>query len=613
MDFDLIIIGAGLAGCCAGITAAQNNLRTAVISKVHPLRSHSVAAQGGINIPIDEQDIELHIRETLASGSGIADADAVSFIVKNAQQSVEFLQKCGSLLQIEQSGELARRNFGGQKVARTCYYKDRTGLSLLNTAYEQALRAGVQFFDECEVFDIQLKSAENNLHTIKTWKKDKGKILNFTSEFLLIANGGYAGIYPRNSNCLGNIGNIQSILFQKGIPLIDLEFVQFHPTGLTRSGILLSEAARGEGGYLLNSQGRRFMTDYDERAELAPRDIVARAIFTEIEQGRGVDSGDGRKTAVHLDLRHISRDKILEKLPEIYDLVLNFTGKDLSQELIEVAPTAHYSMGGLPVNANGQVLGPSLTPVDGLFAAGEAACMSLHGANRLGGNSLLETIVGGFLAGSSICLSKKKADLTTPLLPSLTLDRFLAEAEKTRPEGNGIFSQKENCNLTLPQLTTILTQFPAQEFAQIAPNFSFIIEEIKQSLANGAGIFRDQSRLADSASKLERINASINQIFSQLEERATAKASTDTTSRQSTDSLLAQPYLPAAQELLDLRCHLILSQLIIESADARKESRAAHQRSDFPTTDTNFQAHSLIYLEGSKLMIKYTGVNNGQE
>jgi succinate dehydrogenase / fumarate reductase flavoprotein subunit len=393
---DVIIIGGGLTGLRAAYEVLASGLSVALISKVHPLRSHSVAAQGGINAALGNAEEagpdswESHAFDTVKGSDYLADQDAVDIVCKDAPRAVIELEHMGTVFSRLKNGKIAQRPFGGAGFPRTCYAADRTGHNLLHTLYEQICAKDLKVYEEFFVTSLVVQ----NEMCVGCCALDisTGILHGFSSKAILLATGGYGQIYSRSTNALINTGDGAALAMKAGAPLKDMEFVQFHPTTLFGTNILMTEGARGEGGYLFNNKGERFMKDYAAKAmELAPRDIVARAIQKEIDKGRGFEN-----EYVHLDLTHLGSQKINERLPGIRLISMDFAGVDPIEKSIPVQPGQHYSMGGVDANND------CVTPIAGLFAAGECACISMHGANRLGGNSLLETVVFGKIAGKSM-------------------------------------------------------------------------------------------------------------------------------------------------------------------------------------------------------------------
>src|SRR5881409_780250 len=385
---DILIVGAGLAGMRAAVAVAPG-LDVAIVSKVHPVRSHSVAAQGGINAALGENDSwEKHAYDTAKGGLWLGDQDAIEAMCRDAPDDIHALERMGVIFSRDEQGRIAQRPFGGAGFPRTCYAADRTGHALLHAMYEQLLKRQVFVYEEWYVTALIVE--DGVCRGVIVWDILKGGLHAIGAKAVILATGGCSRIYLTSTNAVINTGDGMSMAYRAGAPLMDMEFIQFHPTTLKDTGILITEGARGEGGYLLNTLGERFMKKYaPEQMELATRSTVSLAIGTEIAEGRGVDG------CVLLDLRHLGRARILERLPQIRQLALDFAGVDPTESPIPVQPGAHYVMGGIKTNTWGE------TALAGLYAAGECACVSIHGANRLGGNSLMETITFGRRAGRS--------------------------------------------------------------------------------------------------------------------------------------------------------------------------------------------------------------------
>ncbi|HPD13906.1 MAG TPA: FAD-binding protein [Planctomycetota bacterium] len=394
---DALIIGSGLAGMAAAIEAHDAGARVAILSKVHPLRSHSQAAQGGINAAIrPDDDWRDHRFDTIKGSAWLADQDAVTVLCREAPDAIWWLAACGVPFSRTSDGLLAQRPFGGQRRDRTCYAADKTGHDLLHTLYEQVQRRGITVYEEFCV--TRLVPGQGGWPSLVAWDVCGGAVRAFAAPAILIATGGAGRVYGQSSNALINTGDGVAMAWRAGLPVEDMEFFQIHPTGLL-NGILMTEGCRGEGAYLVNAKGERFMERYAPKfMELAPRDQVARAIQTEINEGRGFPGSGGY---VHLDLRHLGEEKIAARLPQIREIAIAFGGVDPVKEPIPVRPTVHYTMGGIATDTDCR------TECPGLFAAGEAACVSVHGANRLGGNSLLEAVVYGRRAGRTIAAASR--------------------------------------------------------------------------------------------------------------------------------------------------------------------------------------------------------------
>ncbi|HZN44113.1 MAG TPA: FAD-dependent oxidoreductase, partial [Nitrospiraceae bacterium] len=411
---DVLIVGAGLAGMRAAL-AIPRGFDVAVISKVHPVRSHSVAAQGGINGALGENDSwEAHAFDTAKGGIYLGDQDAIEAMCREAPQDLLELEQMGVIFSRTHDGRIAQRPFGGAGFPRTCYAADRTGHALLHAMYEQLLKQQVRVYEEWYVTALAVEGGR--CVGLVAWDLIHGTLHPISAKAVILATGGSGRVFLTSTNAVINTGDGMALAFRAGVPLKDMEFVQFHPTTLKDTGILITEGARGEGGYLLNTMGERFMKRYaPEQMELATRSTVSLAIGQEILEGRGVDG------CVLLDLRHLGRARILERLPQIRELAMEFAGLDPIETPIPVRPGAHYQMGGIATDQWGQ------TELPGLYAAGECACVSVHGANRLGGNSLLETIVFGRRSG-------RRAAEYVKSLPSYSMsdEHFQSEQERIR-------------------------------------------------------------------------------------------------------------------------------------------------------------------------------------
>jgi len=538
LEHDILIIGGGLAGLSAALNA-DPALRTAVVSKVHPLRSHSVAAQGGINAALannpDGRDDtwEKHAFDTVKGSDYLADQDAVAVLCRNAVPAIYELDHWGVPFSRFPDGSIAQRPFGGAGFPRTCYAQDRTGQVILHTLYEQCLRREIPFYEDWLVTTLIVR--DGRCEGVIAYDMASGQILPVFARAVIFATGGYGRVFLRTTNAYINLGGGIGMAYQAGVPLKDMEFVQFHPTSLYGKNILITEGARGEGGYLLNNEGRRFMEDYAPKSmELAPRDIVARAIQTEIDLGRGYDNG-----YVLLDLRHLGQEKILKRLPSIREICLNFAGLDPVDTPVPIQPAQHYSMGGIDVDAAGA------SPVAGFFAAGECACVSVHGANRMGGNSLLEAVVFGKIAGASASAYVRGSHLPPP-------DEAAARAESLN-------------------LSERLRKFRDRD---VGENVFQLFDRLKILMSEKAGIFRTAKNLEDAIEEIHELREAYHRAF------------------------IFGPSVRYCQELIvmvEFESMLDISEVILLGALRREETRGSHYRRDFPVRlDDPWLRHTIV-------------------
>jgi succinate dehydrogenase / fumarate reductase flavoprotein subunit len=538
LQYDIIIVGAGGAGLYAALeTSKRKNLKVAVVSKVFPTRSHTGAAQGGINAALGNvapDNPEKHAYDTVKGSDFLADQDAVELMCQTAPKIIREMEHMGLPFSRLENGKIAQRPFGGASFPRTCYAADKTGHVMLQTLYEQCVKNGVEFLNEW--FALSLVHNGERIAGIVALNLRTGEIVGIRAKAVILATGGHARIYwKRTSNALGNTGDGPAMALRAGVPLKDMEFVQFHPTGLRRTGILVTEGARGEGGYLINKDGERFMKKYaPEKMELAPRDLVSRAIETEILEGRGFKDSEGNEF-VYLDLRHLGRKKILERLPQIRELAIDFEGVDPIEEPIPIRPTAHYSMGGIDTDIHGR------TRIKGLYAAGECGCVSVHGANRLGGNSLLDIVVFGKLAGEDA------AD-------------YVSEVSLLPFEESAVKEQEE-------RIRTLFNNDGSEKLADLR-------NELSDVMTYGAGIFREEKKMKEALEKVREIK-----------ERAKKIKVYDTDMTFNTN----------LQQTLEFLNMVEVAETIVLGALERKESRGAHFRLDYPKRDDeNFLKHSII-------------------
>jgi len=553
--YDAVIVGAGLAGCAAARECQKAGLKTIVLTKLHPLRSHSGAAQGGINAALNEEDTSLHEFDTVKGSDYIGDQDAIELMCKSAPETIRWIERMGAVFSRTDDGKIAQRPFGGQSKPRACYAKDRTGLTLLQTIYEQARREGVVFMDEWYVCDIVYK--DSKVSGVVAYNLRDMEFRLFNAKAVMFATGGYARSYKINSNALANTGDGLSIVARHGLPLEDMEFVQFHPTGLSGTGILISEAARGEGGILYNSLGERFMSKYaPQKMELASRDVVSRAITKEVMEGRGVGPN---KDSVHIDLTHLGEDVINAKLPELRDLAITFLGLDMVKEPILIQATAHYSMGGIPTDIGGHVRKNPTELVEGFYAAGECACVSVHGANRLGANSVLEALFFGRHVGQQIAEEAGKISFR-----AVSAD----DAKEAIASVQGVLHSKGQESVTA------------------------LRNELQESMTLNAGVFRTHKSLEEQIDILKGLRARYNNI-----------AIADKSKTFNTE----------LQEAIELGHMLDFSAFIVEGALNRKESRGAHFREDYTERDDeNFLKHTFAYMQDDGIKLELAPVKLGK-
>ena len=555
---DVVIVGAGGAGMRAAIEAGPN-ARTAVISKLYPTRSHTGAAQGGMAAAlanVEEDNWEWHTFDTVKGGDYLVDQDAAEILAKEAIDAVIDLENMGLPFNRTPDGKIDQRRFGGHTaehgkspVRRACYAADRTGHMILQTLYQNCVKHGINFFNEFYVLDLLMTEvvtdgvAQKRPAGVVAYELATGDIHVFQGKSIVFATGGFGKIYKTTSNAHTLTGDGVGIIWRKGLPLEDMEFYQFHPTGLAGLGILLSEAARGEGAILRNSEGERFMERYAPTIkDLAPRDIIARCMATEIREGRG---GGPNKDWVFLDITHLEPAVIDAKLPDITEFARTYLGVEPYTEPVPVLPTAHYAMGGIPTNVSAEVLQDNDTPVPGLYAAGECACVSVHGSNRLGTNSLLDINVFGKRAGRNAVEYAKTAEFV-PLPDNPAADvRALLEGVR---RGDG------------------------------SENMAAIRKELQDSMDRNAQVYRTDESLAEVTELIERLRVRYKNIRVQ-----------DKGKRYNTDLL----------EAVELGFLLDLAEVVVYSARSRKESRGGHFREDFPTRDdANYLVHTMAYLTG---------------
>ena len=550
---DVIIVGAGLAGSWAAMEAAKNGVKdVAVLSKIHPLRSHSGAAQGGIaaslnnvrpvagtgprgpleQIPPGDELVdswELHMFDTIKGSDWLGDQDAIEIMVKEAPEIIFQYEHMGCVFSRTKDGRIAQRRFGGHSAPRANYAADYTGHVLLHTIHEQCLKNGVKFYSEWYCMDLIVE--DNICRGIVAMDVLTGELHLMKAKAVFFGTGGYGRAWKITSNAYANTGDGVAIAYNAGIPLMDMEFVQFHPTGIYKHGILMSEACRGEGGYLRNSLGERFMENYaPDKMELAPRDLVSRSEQIEIDDGRGIGP-DGK--GIYLDMTHLGKEKILQRLPQVRTLAMEFLGLDIIDEPAPIQPTAHYSMGGIPANVNGQVVtGTDNTPVLGFYAAGECACLSVHGANRLGTNSLLDASLFGRRSGREIA-------------------KFIQNGAELKPvSGDPVTKNRKRI----------------QNFMENTgdENIEDVAQSLKTTMMENMGVFRVKEKMEIALKDIQVLKSRFKQA-----------GIMDKGKRFNTELL-------AAFETEHL---LTFSEVVVVGGLARTESRGAHFRTDYAKRD----------------------------
>ena len=565
-SFDGVIVGAGGAGLRAAIEAAPH-MKLAVITKLYPTRSHTGAAQGGMSAAlanVEEDNWNWHAFDTVKGSDYLADQPAVDILCKEAIDSVVELEHWGLPFSRLENGKIAQRRFGGHTVKegeapafRACYAADRTGHMILQTLYQKCVSMGVTFFDEFQVLDIKID--DGVCKGVIAYEIATGDIHIFEARAVTFATGGFGKIYKVSSNAHSLTGDGPGILYQKGIPLEDMEFYQFHPTGIYRLGILLSEAARGEGGILRNKDGERFMERYAPSIkDLAPRDMVSRAIATEISEGNGAGPNND---FVYLDLTHLGAETIKQKLPDITDFVRTYVKIEPISEPIPVQPTAHYAMGGIPTDVNAKVLSDATgTILPGVYSAGESACVSVHGANRLGTNSLLDIVVFGKRAGQSM------VDYVSSTKPMALSDNA---AEELTNKIENLMEKDHSVEFSVPRIR----------------------EELQDSMEENAKIFRSEESLEKQT-----------KILSDLRDRYQNVTISDKGKVFNTELL----------EAIELEYLLDMSDTTVASALHRKESRGAHSRVDHvDRDDKNWLKHSFAFKNEDSVKLEYKEVELG--
>ena len=562
LEQDVVIVGGGLAGCRAALEIKRLTPDTsvAIVAKTHPIRSHSVAAQGGIAATLKNVDAddswEAHAFDTVKGSDYLADQDAVEILTKEAPEVIIDLEHLGVLFSRLPDGKIAQRAFGGHSYKRTCYAADKTGHAILHELVNNLRRNKVEIYDEWYV--MQLIYEDGEAKGLVMFEIATGRVEIVRAKAVMFATGGYGRVYNTTSNDFASTGDGLAMAAIAGIPLEDMEFVQFHPTGLYPVGVLISEAVRGEGAYLINSDGQRFMEDYaPSKMELAPRDITSRAITLEIRAGRGVHSdGSAGGPFVYLDLRHMGREKIMSRIPFCWEEAHRLVGVDAVEDPMPVRPTVHYCMGGIPVNTDGRVRRDGETLTEGFFAAGECACVSVHGGNRLGSNSLLECVVYGRRTGRSIAEYVQQRSL-----PEIDEVQYVTAAQS--------------------RIKDLLQQDGSLRINELRQAF-------QECMTSRCGVFRTESVMEEGLTQIQSLKPKYGEIFLD-----------DKQPRWNTELI----------EALELQSIMAVGELILTSALNRRETRGSHAREDFPERqDQEFLHHTLARWQDGKVSVDYMPV-----
>ena len=569
--FDVVIVGAGGSGLRAALELSSAGLKVAVLSKVFPTRSHTVAAQGGVGAALGnmgEDSWQWHMYDTIKGSDWLGDQDAIEFMCRTAPEVVIELEHFGMPFDRNDNGTIYQRPFGGHSanfgekpVQRSCCAADRTGHAMLHALYQRNVRANTQFFVEWMAMDL-IRNADGDVLGVTAMEMETGEVSIFHAKATIFATGGAGRIYYSSTNAFINTGDGVGMAARAGIPLEDMEFWQFHPTGVAGAGVLITEGVRGEGGILRNSSGERFMERYAPNLkDLASRDVVSRSMVTEINEGRGCGT---EKDHVLLDITHLSPETIMKRLPGIREIAIQFAGVDPIKAPIPVVPTCHYQMGGIPTNYKGQVIVPKdgnpNVPVAGFYAAGECACASVHGANRLGTNSLLDLLVFGKSAGETVVADFQSGQLTLKPLPEDAADVSLARIARLESQTNGV-------------------------------EVNDVRLDMQRTMQKHAGVFRFADMLKEGVTKI--LEVAERAKHTQIKDKS-------------------KVWNTARTEALELDNLIEVAKATMVSAEARKESRGAHVRDDAidcaetpnGRDDANWLKHTLWYSEGNRLDYK---------